>query len=285
MSPVWLGALSVPVSILPALLSVQRGLGSQEPLLVPPPLPVGLPLSVSVGPAASLPPASVGQAPIAIAPGLPMGVMVPVLPFSPLPFAPFLLWGSCPLVVVPVPAVRPPVLAVTVLESAIASLPLPAAAVVGVVPAAAAWPTFPLRLAIFVGRAIPIPVSVPVAVVLVRVRWRLLRLMWRTVVLRLAHCRRLLSSVASDHATAPIRRVPRLDQQRAVVVRLHVGPQVERGGEAAAFLGLQLVVERLAARPQVVKPQLRGALLPHGHLQRALLLAAHSTESKVKSHQ
>lgn len=171
--PVWLGALSV--SVLPALLSIQCGLGSQEPLLVPPPLPVGLPLPVPVGPAASLPPASVGQAPVALAPGLPMGVMVPVLPLPPVPLGPFVLGGSRPLVVVPVPAVRAPVLAVAVLESPLASLPLPAAAVVGVVPAAAR-PTFPLGLAILVGRAIPIPFTVPMPVMLVRVRWGLLRL-------------------------------------------------------------------------------------------------------------
>lgn len=165
----WLGALLV--SVLPALLSIQCGLGSQESLLVPPPLPVGLPVSVSVGPAASLPPASVGQAPVALAPGLPVGVMVPVLPLPPVPLGPFLLWGSCSLVMVPVPAVRAPVLAVAVLESALASFPLPAAAVVGVV-LATAWATFPLGLAILVGRAFPIPVPMPM--MLVRVRWHLL---------------------------------------------------------------------------------------------------------------
>jgi hypothetical protein len=60
------------------------------------------------------------------------------------------------------------------------------------------------------------------------------------------------------------RAVPaRLHHQRPIQVRLHVWPQVARGGVAQPLLGVHLTVQRLAAGTQVLKPQLAGPLLPH----------------------
>lgn len=57
--------------------------------------------------------------------------------------------------------------------------------------------------------------------------------------------------------------VPGLHHKRPVQVSLHVGMQVEGGGQPEALLGVELVEQSLTARPHVVSPQLVGPLLPH----------------------
>lgn len=244
-----------PVLVLPAVLSVHRGLGfgctGAAALLLP------IAVSSSPPPSFAISLGTVCDHPIPLFRRT-VGVVVAMHSFFPpsSDVIPLLLGGAT---VVVVPVTLPSIAAVASLPSPVSRLSafavvFSAPAVVGVVPPSAAIASVSV---------LPVPVTVavmpPRVAVMPGLPTFLLSSFWKSAWFVSVSC---------------------LYHQWTVKVSLHVGMQMEGRGHSASFLRVELVEQCLAARPHVVSPQLIGSLLPNGHGLRSplLLLTAHRNQ-------
>lgn len=244
-----------PVLVLPAVLSVHRGLGFGRTGAAAPPLPIAVssfsppPFAISLG--------TVCDHPIPLFRRT-VGVVVAMHSFfSPSSDVIPLLLGGATVVVVAV--TLPSIAAVASLPSPVSRLSavavvFSAPAVVGVVPAAPAIASISV---------LPVPVTVAVMPPRVGVMPGLPSFL-----------------LPSFWKSAWFVSVSGLYHQWTVQVSLHIGMQVKGRGHSAPFLRVELVEQGLAARPHVVSPQLIGSLLPNGHglCGPLLLLTAHRNQ-------